>query len=158
MYILINMNSDYQICRTCRTCLAQFWNVRQRVQALPDILSSDGQCGGNVWQRKQRLPDIFKWHCFTNYWCPCPAVNQNVWQSIECLPDILSGMSKIILTITDMNVFYLFAPGIWLVFVVYYKMVSNVYPFSLPILLPLIRTYTMHLVKILCYASFARER
>ncbi len=58
---LISIPSNYQLCRTCRICPAQFWNVRQRVQAPPDILSGNDLCGGNVQQGNQRLPDIFRW-------------------------------------------------------------------------------------------------
>ncbi len=46
----------------------------------------------NVRQGRQELPDIFADHVLKK----CPAGDQNVLQSIEGLPDILSGRPEII--------------------------------------------------------------
>ena len=56
------------------------------------ILSSNGQCIENFWQRKHMLPDIFARHQVAK----CPVMTQNVQQNAEVQPDILSCMLEVL--------------------------------------------------------------
>ncbi len=80
--------SPREICRTRQISA----DVRQRAPPLPDILFGRVQCTENVWQERNKLLVID--------WDKCPTGDQNVRQSIEGLPDILSGRLKIIFTRT----------------------------------------------------------
>ena len=92
-------------------------DVRQRAQTLPDI----GPAEFNTHKMSDKENKNDRWYLPVINWGKCLTGAQNVLESPEGLPNILSGSSEIIFMINDSG------------FVIYSKMFCNLFCFKIAV-------------------------